>query len=60
MLRNIIRRDVVLKRNTLLCNVNKVNLSSKADPDQKLRDNVRYSFSFHITSIDTNNNKIAR
>ena len=47
MLRTLIRRDVI-SRHSL-----KVSLSSKADPDQKLRDNVRY----HSTTaaIITNN-----
>jgi len=36
MLRTLLRRDVI-NRHSL-----KVSLSSKADPDQKLRDNVRY------------------
>lgn len=48
MLRNILKRDVILRRNTLLYS-NKVHLSSKADPDQKLRDNVRYHLYIKIT-----------
>ena len=42
MIRTLLRRDTLLRRNSLLFNCSKVSISSNVDPDQKLRDNVRY------------------
>ena len=47
MLRTLLRRDVI-KRHS-----HRVSLSNKADPDQKLRDNVRYHTTIAITTTTT-------